>query len=269
MEHLIFHSDLGDIHYWLSKIDANRPTLVFTHGVLINHETFDPQIKYFAKDYNIITWDLPLHGLSKECTGFTLRASAEIMQGILDKEGIDQVILVGQSLGGFFSQEFADRYPDRVKAFIGIDTAPYGRRYYPDKRLMQFFEPSMSSLTNPWQIPETWYTTFTGLFAAFTPMTYQRMMKWLQPYSAADLRRICLAAYQAIINENRDIKRQHPTLLLLGQFDCFGIMMYYSLIWNVLEHIPLRIIPFAGHIANNDNPWAVNHEIQSFIEKVA
>lgn len=99
MEHLIFHSDLGDIHYWLSKIDANRPTLVFTHGVLINHETFDPQIKYFAKDYNIITWDLPLHGLSKECTGFTLRASAEIMQGILDKEGIDQVILVGQSLG--------------------------------------------------------------------------------------------------------------------------------------------------------------------------
>ena len=42
----------------------------------------------------------------------------EAMTGVLDQEAADRALLVGSSLGGYMSLEFAGRLPDRVAGLV-------------------------------------------------------------------------------------------------------------------------------------------------------
>ena len=67
---------------------------------------FDAQIPAFEKGYNLLTWDAPAHGKSRPFAEFFFADTAEYIKSILDKNAVGQVVLIGQSLGGFLAQSF-------------------------------------------------------------------------------------------------------------------------------------------------------------------
>ncbi|HHU83443.1 MAG TPA: alpha/beta hydrolase, partial [Firmicutes bacterium] len=120
-------SERGTVHYWIKRNHSERAKcIVFTHGLTANHMMFEKQVDYFSDDYTVITWDVPLQGESRPYKDFSYKNCATELKEILDTENISQVILVGMSMGGYPSQEFAVQYPDRVIAFIALDTTPFG-----------------------------------------------------------------------------------------------------------------------------------------------
>ena len=56
----------GNIHYYISKKDNFKKTILFTHGLTADASMFEKQVEYFQDKYNIILWDIPLHGRSKD-----------------------------------------------------------------------------------------------------------------------------------------------------------------------------------------------------------
>jgi len=50
MKNTMFKSKYGDIYYELSKIDQ-KPTVIFTHGVGMDHRTFEKQVASLKTDY--------------------------------------------------------------------------------------------------------------------------------------------------------------------------------------------------------------------------
>ncbi|MDE6764329.1 MAG: alpha/beta hydrolase, partial [Oscillospiraceae bacterium] len=121
----------GNVVYYISESwDADRDTLVFLHGLTGDHTMFSQQFEYFKDKYNIIAWDAPAHGESRPFADFTYRKAAEALNLILDETGVTSTALAGQSMGGYISQSFIKRYPQKVRAFIGIDTTPFGEGYY-------------------------------------------------------------------------------------------------------------------------------------------
>ena len=78
----------------------------------------------------MICWDAPAHGKSRPYADFSYPHAIEEMKKILNANKVEKIILIGQSLGGYFAQSFIRKYPESVKAFIGIDTTPYGEGYY-------------------------------------------------------------------------------------------------------------------------------------------
>lgn len=130
MLHKIIQAQGGEVHYWIIKKENASDCIVFTHGLIADHTMFEKQIPYFADDYTIILWDVPMHGLSKPYRQFSYRDTAEILHSILQEENIERTFLVGMSMGGYPSQHFADRYPNMVKGFVALDTTPLGLRYY-------------------------------------------------------------------------------------------------------------------------------------------
>ena len=50
---------------------------------------------------------------------------ARWLDELLTGEGLDRPILVGQSMGGYVGQAYAQLYPDRLQGFISIDSAPF------------------------------------------------------------------------------------------------------------------------------------------------
>ena len=144
MKHSIYETSLGNIHYWLNLVDENKVTLVFLPGLTADHRLFDKQIEYFENKYNVFVWDAPGHASSWPFSfDFDLMDKAKWLYEILNKENIQHPIIVGQSMGAYVGQCFSQLYPNRLKGFISIDSAPLQRKYISNMEiwLLQKMEP--------------------------------------------------------------------------------------------------------------------------------
>ena len=263
MEHKFISSKRGATHYWISRSSsADAMCIVFTHGLTANHQMFEKQVDFFTKDYTVITWDVPLHGLSRPYTGFSYENTAKDLNTILEEENIGQIVLVGMSMGGYPSQEFAIRYPQKVLGFVALDTTPYGASYYTkmDQWWLRQVEPMAK-----W-FPDKMLRNSMAKSVSRTEYAYHLMQEMLEPLSKSEMVEQMGIAYSGFLKENRDVHFAFPVLILLGEYDRTGKVKHYCKTWAKREGYPLHIIKDAAHLSNADNPQAVNHEIASFIK---
>lgn len=102
---------------------GDGPAIVLSHGFLMDHTMFDPQVESLADRYRCIRWDERGFGDTPAPGPFTYWDSADDAVALLDHLGIDQAVFVGMSQGGFLSLRAALAHPDRVRALVLIDTA--------------------------------------------------------------------------------------------------------------------------------------------------
>ena len=263
MEHKLIQTERGAVHYWISRGSSRSgKTVVFTHGLTADHTMFEKQVEYFSKDLTVITWDVPLHGKSRPYKDFSYKNAAADLKNILDTEKIEQTVLVGMSMGGYPSQEFAALHPNMVSAFVALDTTPFGLCYY--------------SRSDKWWLKRV--GALAGMFSdktlrksmaksvSRTRQAYDLMIKMLEPLSKAEIIEQMDIAYGGFVKENKDVKFNFPVLILLGEHDKTGKVKQYCEAWSEKEGYPLKIIKGAAHLSNVDNPDDVNREIKDFIE---
>ena len=125
-----YESHRGTVTYWISRQENGKLPLVLLHGLTADHTLFDKQVEAFQGERTLLTWDAPGHGKSRPYIEFSYPHMAEDLRGILQAEGIERAVLVGQSMGGFVAQSFLARYPVMVKGLFTIGTCPYGETYY-------------------------------------------------------------------------------------------------------------------------------------------
>jgi 3-oxoadipate enol-lactonase len=109
------------LHY--QDTGGDGPVVVFSHGLLMDHEMFEAQVAALRDDYRVVAWDERGFG-STEFDGepFTYWDSAADVLGLLDHLGVESAVLAGMSQGGFLSLRAALLAPERVQALILIDT---------------------------------------------------------------------------------------------------------------------------------------------------
>ena len=131
MEERSYSTPQGTIRYWISRENPGKPWLVFLPGLTADHTLFEKQLEFFCSRCNCFVWDAPGHGLSRPFTlAFTMRDLAAYLHGIFDAEKISSPVLIGQSLGGYMSQVYMDRYPGEVSGFVSVDSCSMSRKYY-------------------------------------------------------------------------------------------------------------------------------------------
>lgn len=101
----------------------NKKALVFIHGWSCDSRYWQKQISYFSKKYKVITIDLAGHGNSSVTrNNYTMKAFAQDIKAVIEKEKINQAILIGHSMGGLIIAEAARLMPDKIHALIAVDT---------------------------------------------------------------------------------------------------------------------------------------------------
>lgn len=265
MEKKVLETTRGRVFYWLSRHqNPAAKCIVFTHGLTADHSMFEKQTEYFKHDYTVVTWDIPLHGLSQEYEAFSYKNCADDLQAILDQEGIFKVILVGMSMGGYPSQEFAFLNPERVEGFVALDTTPFGTDYYSqsDLRWLKSVAP-LAHLFSDRALRKGMAKSVSR-----TTYSYHKMMEMLRPFTKAQIIKQMDIAYGVFVKENKNVHFTFPVLILLGEFDKTGKVKRYCQAWSVKEGYPLHIIKNAAHFSNGDNPEQVNSEIKRFIQGI-
>lgn len=109
-----------DITYTDSGGDG--PAVVLSHGYLMDHTMFDPQVAALAPEFRVVTWDERGFGETSAAGPFSYWDSARDVLGLLDHLGLSQAVLGGMSQGGFLSLRAALLAPERVRALVLIDT---------------------------------------------------------------------------------------------------------------------------------------------------
>lgn len=264
MQHKTILTQGGTVHYWISRKANATDCIVFTHGVTADHTMFEKQVSYFYKNFIILLWDVPMHGLSRPYQGFSYRDTAEILHNILQQENIEKIFLVGMSMGGYPSQHFASIYPDMVKGFIALDTTPLGAGYYSKSDIWwlkqvapiaEYFPAYILKMSMAWSVSKRKYS-------------YQKMMAMLEPLSKAEIIDQMRVAYAYFLVENKEVDFPFPVLILVGKKDCTGKVKTYCREWAKRTGYPLHYIRGAKHFSNGDNPEQVNKEIEAFIDAI-
>lgn len=253
----------GSVYYWISdNWDESRRTLFFLHGLTGNHTMFEKQVNYFENEFNIIAWDAPAHGKSRPYADFSYQNAIEDIKKILDENNVEKVIMVGQSLGGYFIQSFLLRYPDMVQAFVGIDTTPYGEDYYSKSDIWWLRQVEWMAKLFPQKI----LVKAMAKQVSATEYTYNNMLSMLEPYEKEELCHLMGIGYASFFEENCDMDIKCPVLILLGERDMTGKVRQYCRSWAKKTGFPLKIIKNAAHNANCDNPEDVNKSIKEFLQ---
>ena len=101
---------------------GSGPPVVFSHGFLMDHDMFAPQVEALAGEFRCVTWDERGFGQTPADAPFTYWDSADDLLALMTHLGIDRCVIAGMSQGGFLSLRAALRAPDRVKGLVLIDT---------------------------------------------------------------------------------------------------------------------------------------------------
>ena len=109
--------------YYLEKGTGTK-SYIFIHGTGANHQQLTPEFEYFSKLGRAVSIDLRGHGKSdKPLENYSLEQFANDISWICSKLNLRKVILIGASMGGNVSIEFAAEYPDLVSGLILLDSS--------------------------------------------------------------------------------------------------------------------------------------------------
>ena len=103
-------------NYSYIEVGEGKPIIIL-HGLMGGLSNFDAVVKYFGdKGYKVIIPELPIYTMSLLKTN--VKSFAKYLHDFIAYKGLDDVILLGNSLGGHIGLYHTKLYPQKVKALI-------------------------------------------------------------------------------------------------------------------------------------------------------
>ena len=270
MKEKTFTTPCGKIHYWTNEEKDSPLALVFLPGLTADHRLFDKQIEYFADRYRVLVWDAPEHAASWPFDpSFDLFDKAGWLDGILQAEGISEPVIIGQSMGGYVGQAYSQLFPEKLKGFVSIDSAPLQRRYVTGAEIWMLKRVGPVYRYYPWKS-----LLRTGTNGVATSEYGRKLMRDMMMVYDGDQERYARISGHGFrmlaeaMEADLPYEIKCPALLICGEKDRAGSCIRYSKAWHKQSGIPLEWIRGAGHNSNTDAPDTVNRLIESLIEKL-
>ncbi len=114
--------DGGRLYY---EVAGEGHPVILVHGGLVHSALWDEQFESFARRFEVVRYDAREHGRSVPAPGpFSHRRD---LRGLMRALGVERAHLVGLSMGGGISLEFALEYPEMASSLtlVGAGTDDY------------------------------------------------------------------------------------------------------------------------------------------------
>jgi len=251
-------------------------TLFSLHGYGGSSTDWKETTLLFGHEYQLVAIDLPGFGKSSKPrtdkfykTEFLL----QLIDDILNKLGVVDIVLVGYSMGGRFALQFANHYPDKMRALILESSSP-GIKTLSEQMLRKKSDAELIAF-----IKNNSLKTFFTFWQNQTLFASQKNLP-LKKLEAIQKSRILSNSKRGLINslsnfgqgemENlwQDLHKINiPTLLLSGNLDT----KYTSLQNEMNKLFPNsthKIIDGAGHNLHLEKPQVFVNLIKEFLQSL-
>jgi len=115
---------MSHLNLFFREYGRRGPTLVILHGLLGSSQNWQRAAKEFEKKFRVLVVDQRNHGSSPHAGTHSFADLREDIKHFFDQQLLDNVYLLGHSMGGMAAMEFAFHYPERLAGLIVEDIAP-------------------------------------------------------------------------------------------------------------------------------------------------
>ncbi len=112
---------------YFKKLGQGKP-LIILHGLFGSSDNWQTHAKKLAEYFEVYLVDQRNHGRSEWSDAFSYEIMAEDVRELIEKEGIEDFILMGHSMGGKTAMHYAQKYPEDIAKMIIVDM---GIKAYP------------------------------------------------------------------------------------------------------------------------------------------
>jgi len=257
------------IYYRTNKFKPDKLTLVFIHGVSGSSSAWLPYEKIFDNKYNILTYDIRGHGLSKKYPNYEdyeIKNFATDFHDLLNYLNIQKFVLISNSFGGLVALEYLKLYPETVLA--NIFTSP---EIYINKGFMaKIIRPVMKVLT------ET-ISLFPYNSKPRGRVDYKKYIgstDWSIGRNLADIRNTGLRAHfytlRQSFNKNQEYNLEKinvPTLIMHGEKDSMVPLKNAIKMSKKIKNSEFVKIPNIDHNTAHNAVKIMSENIEAFLEK--
>lgn len=242
--------------------------LILLHGFPLNRKMWAPQVEAFSATRRVITPDYPGFGASpRPCAQPDMRYYAEGVLGLLDKLGLDRVVLGGLSMGGYVAFACLRLFPERISALLLANTRPD-----PDDEDARETRRKMARRVAEEGVEVIPELQIERLFAPEVLKNNKKVVEFVHGIMLDSSPDGAVAALGAMRDRPDSTgllgKINVPTLVISGEKDTIATPEVMS---EMAANIPgshYHIISAAGHLSNLEAPEEFNTTLREFLEKV-
>ncbi|UCG01024.1 MAG: alpha/beta hydrolase [Candidatus Heimdallarchaeota archaeon] len=244
----------SDFNYY-KPTKPDTPNLVFIHGAGGDKTQWEKQRIFFQQyGWGVISLSLPSHGQSPHAVSLSLDNYVETVYEILINQNLENVVLIGHSMGGAIALQFTLKYPGSII----------------DKLILIGTGAKLKVAPTFFDAIETDFDRFLELLGRFA--FHEKTIAQIKLENEKALRRnggaIILQDFK--ICDSFDIrldlhKITKQTLIIVGQDDQMTPVKYSTFLHENIKNSQLSIIPEAGHYVFQEKPLVVNTEIHKFL----
>ncbi|MFL6089318.1 MAG: alpha/beta fold hydrolase [Aeromicrobium sp.] len=237
--------------------------IVLSHGLLMDHTMFAPQVDALRERWRCITWDERAHGSTEtSLEDFSYWDSAADLLGLLDHLGVDRAVLAGMSQGGYLSLRAALTAPERVRGLVLIDTQAGTEDPEKTAAYDQLIDTWADSDEVPQEILDFVAAVILGNGWSGIP---EWQDKW-RSVTPAQLRQ----AYNTLVSREDDVTPRLselasiPAVVIHGSDDAAIDVDAARSLADAIG-AKLHVVDGAGHAANLTHPEPSNEAIEEFL----
>lgn len=250
------------------EYEGPGPKVMLIHGVGASGAEWGDMVPLLAgTGAHVVAVDLPGHGRSAKNRGdYSLGAMASTLRDLLDHLAIDEVVLVGHSLGGGIALQFVYQFPKRASGLVLISSGGLGTdtigwlkvASLPGSGLAMSAMASRATIATA-----SWFGRQASRFGASPQILQPDSLARLREFSDRDTRAAFLATLRSVVDHSGQkvsalgklaTARHMPVLMIWGEKDPTIPLSHAN---NAAERLPsatLIVMPGVGHEPHKADP---------------
>ena len=255
------------------EISGTGTPIVFLHGFTCDHRNWNPQVEFFSKNYQVITYDARGHGKSDvpDTVPYTYD---EDLAALMDYLKIDKAVIVGHSMGGAPAFYYTYNNPDRVLALVLAEGGPFinDPAIIDTVNLPDYFSEFYKAIKIARKEglekgKEAWLNIHPMKTAAENPQSSELLKQMINDYSGwhwfnRDPHR------DETLNSVDYLKQINtPTLIFAGELSHKALRDLVILEDSLIKNSQLVILKNSNHMLNIENPDQFNKELLQFLKE--
>jgi len=256
------------IYYRTNEWKPDRLTLVLIHGASGSSSAWWPYEKIFENKYNLLTYDIRGHGMSKKYPNYEdyeVKNFVNDFEELLENLKVSNFILWSSSFGTLIARGYLKSHRDKVLALIFTSTEDYQK----DEFMLKIIRPFLAVITTIIK------------FLPFNPkprghVDYSKIHNsdWSIERNYADLKNTGLHAQFYTLKQSFREGQEHdldkinvPTLIIHGEKDSLVPVKNILAFSKKIKNAEFVSIPNFDHDVHHNAVKEMSENIESFIER--